>query len=339
MTSIFSKRKKAKDELPNHGYLFFDNLQVEYQCRTIGLIKEMKISSTQEGEVLPTEEEKLFNTLVTKREDLSNRLTWEDLYMMELLVSRHYPEDRLTREVWSLRMRYRAIVGSNEYDNYISAISSEPKAQVTIEDQRADIEYLLGEIYLRYAITPFQEAVRNTISKRITAAVILGIIAIIWIVYTQQTAQTQEVHRKSLTILLVLFVGAMGGLLSMQHRSQNVNNEGDLIDNTSEMMQSWSRIFMPTINGALFALLLYLIFAGGLVSGELFPILGDPQGAKDANQEMSMSMMFDETRPLKSQEYAKLIVWSFVAGFAERFVPDTLSRFVSTKDAGAKAKS
>jgi hypothetical protein len=38
-------------------------------------------------------------------------------------------------------------------------------------------------------------------------------------------------------------------------------------------------------------------------------------------------------------DYAKLMVWSFLAGFAERLVPDTLSRFVAqgTSKGGGKA--
>jgi hypothetical protein len=45
------------------------------------------------------------------------------------------------------------------------------------------------------------------------------------------------------------------------------------------------------------------------------------------------------TVPATSADFAKLMVWSFVAGFAERLVPDTLSRFVEqgTANSGSKA--
>ena len=34
--------------------------------------------------------------------------------------------------------------------------------------------------------------------------------------------------------------------------------------------------------------------------------------------------------PDAAQDYAKVLVWGFVAGFAERFVPDTLQRLVQS---------
>jgi hypothetical protein len=42
--------------------------------------------------------------------------------------------------------------------------------------------------------------------------------------------------------------------------------------------------------------------------------------------------------PASGADLANLIVWSFVAGFAERFVPDVLTRLAST-DTGQIKKS
>src|SRR5256885_950192 len=75
----------------------------------------------------------------------------------------------------------------------------------------------------------------------------------------------------SATLLPVMFIGAMGGLVSMQQRYQSVSREGDPIDNISQLTQNWSRLFLPAVNGAIFAVLFYMIIVGGLVQGDLFP--------------------------------------------------------------------
>ena len=41
-------------------------------------------------------------------------------------------------------------------------------------------------------------------------------------------------------------------------------------------------------------------------------------------------------RPDSVADYAKLVIWMFLAGFAERLVPDTLTRFMDTNDTGIK---
>ena len=62
--------------------------------------------------------------------------------------------------------------------------------------------------------------------------------------------------------------------------------------------------------GAVFACVLLLIFAGGFIRGGLFP-------------ESSLDSGFFGVIYLHV-EFAKLLVWSFVAGFSERLVPQLL---------------
>lgn len=332
--SIFSLFKRSQlpqqkemEPVPNYCYLYFDNLYSEYRCHPA---------------VFSEKEEAIIKELAELKEQ--RMLRWKDLYTAELLIARHLPKERLSREVWMLRVRYKDIVGLKEYEAYLTSKPPDLEGQVEEKDLRADIEYLLREIYLRYAINPFNEKLLNNISERVSYVIIGCIVILIIIILSSVYEHLLPAILKNTTpvpMVLVLFVGALGGLLSVQQRYQSITREGDPMENISQMMQGWTRIFLPAITGALFALLLFMIFAGGLIKGELFPefIGSETNGIDPKTKGVGFHTLLKGAQPEKAQDYAKLIVWSFLAGFAERFVPDTLSRFVSSKEGGSNVKA
>lgn len=70
--------------------------------------------------------------------------------------------------------------------------------------------------------------------------------------------------------------------------------------------------------GAVAAPVTYYAFASGLLQGPLFP---DFTGCQETS---SSSLILFACKTKGPVETAKLLVWVFVAGFFERFVPDVL---------------
>jgi hypothetical protein len=310
---MFGKKKLeqvSKEEmLPNYAILYFDHLFSEYEY----LMNAKTISNTNDYS-------NLGDKLREKRNN-THSLSWNDLFSLELLISSLLPRERLLREVWRLRSRYRDVVGLSQYEAYLASKPPDLTPEVTNDnDFRADIEYLLTEIYLRYLTNPYNEKLRNIISSRVTILILAGILIVVLIsVFFNKMALNSL---GPATLLLVLFIGAMGGLLSMQQRYQSISRDGDPVDNISILKQGWSRLFMPAISGSIFAALLYMIIIGGLIQGDLFPKLRIP--AVDTNYHSLLNAIRNSS-PEGVNDYAKLVVWSFLSGFAERFVPDVIS--------------
>jgi hypothetical protein len=305
-----------ENSLPPHGYLYFDHLTAEFQSNP--------------NQTISQELRQVVDDLLKKRQDQS--LTWNQLYTFDLILSRLLPPERLAREVWNLRARFRDVAGLNLYEAYLASKPPDLAGQTEEKALRSDIEYLLAEIYLRYAITPVNERARDRISTHIMFGILAGILLIVVAIVMNNFMPERQTL--SATLLPVMFIGAMGGLVSMQQRYQNVSREGDPIDNISQLTQNWSRLFLPAINGAIFAVLLYMIIRAGLVEGQLFPKLQEATEEKQLG--IQLKTLFTEGKPASAIEYAKLIVWSFLAGFAERLVPDTLSQLISKKDVDKK---
>lgn len=102
----------------------------------------------------------------------------------------------------------------------------------------------------------------------------------------------------------VLFFGALGSTVSFFSRQT-----------LGPVEMSKTRTLVGTqLFGAVFASLLFLAFIGGLIQGSLFPQFEGDGGW--------FSTIF---RP---PSWARLMVWSFIAGFSERFVPDLLDNLI-----------
>ena len=120
--------------------------------------------------------------------------------------------------------------------------------------------------------------------------------------------------------LAVLFVGFVGGFVGLQRRLKSLPAE-DL----TLLANSWVSIVLSPIAGAILAVLVYLLFISGLLSGNMFPVFvpdsqsGDVQGLKT---------IFAVHCPTAA-DYAKVLFWSFVAGFSEKFATDIIGRFGS----------
>ena len=123
--------------------------------------------------------------------------------------------------------------------------------------------------------------------------------------------------------------GVVGGFVGLQRRLKSTSEE-DL----ALLANSW--VYVCLVGGIL-AVVLYVLFISQLVSGKLFPeFILDAQPGSTAATTGFAEIFAVHGGPV---DYAKMMFWSFVAGFSERFVTDIVSRFDSASASDAKAGS
>jgi hypothetical protein len=119
--------------------------------------------------------------------------------------------------------------------------------------------------------------------------------------------------------------GLVGGFVSIQQRIKNFGDE-----ELELLSSSWYQILLVPVYGGIFSLVLYLGFLSKIVEGPLFPhFVGPVFSPIPTTQEVAA--FFSQTYPASGADLTKLLFWSFVAGFSERFVPQILDK-VQTKD-------
>ncbi len=133
------------------------------------------------------------------------------------------------------------------------------------------------------------------------------------------------------TLMMVIIAGLLGGAYSMLQRVQSPITDGDPLTNLLALRTAKREILLPPILGALGALVLYCIFDAELLKGTLFPIMFHVPAPKDGS--LPFTSYLSAAGPEAGIDHAKLLVWSFLAGFSERLLPDALDRL--TKQAAS----
>lgn len=132
----------------------------------------------------------------------------------------------------------------------------------------------------------------------------------------------------SITALMaVAAAGALGGFVSALRRLYAFQRVFP-----SDLLASWPRranlylvvySMIPPLVGAIASVTLYVVFAAGLVQGDLFPEFHlSPLNLKPDD----FDNFVNNWQPIAPTDYAKALAWGFISGFSERFVPDILGR-------------
>lgn len=161
---------------------------------------------------------------------------------------------------------------------------------------------------------------RLAMIRLISNRLFLGLVALLALsVLGAWLAFTKDVLQQGATTWLVMTSGIVGGFISLQRRLKEFGEE-DL----KLLAGSWIYVLLSPLVGGLLAMLLYVIFLSDLVTGELFPTF-----VSDGKDREGIELLF-YVKSDNLGDYAKLVVWCFVAGFSEKFVTNIVSHFETT---------
>ena len=293
-------RQATSQCLPDFGQAYLDHVMAEYE-----------LLPPSPGNTLPEHIDTILRKYGYRREEL----TWGDLYLLEKYVLGKQPLETVRRRLSTLRENYREIAGQNNYEAYLQLQSSQESNSLSAEEKvRADVGRLLDALHWAYSLIPTRERLRSEIIRNIGITVLLCLIPFgvsFLLLYLKG-------YKLSATILAVLFMGALGGFVSLQQRIQNIPTDGDPVLTILQLYNGQLSLYLAPLTGAIFAFVVFLLFIGDILSGAVFPNI----------KNLVLYRPVEYGSLLEPLNYGKLLVWSFVVGFAERFVPDTLTTLV-----------
>jgi hypothetical protein len=239
------------------------------------------------------------------------KMTWGELYGLERLLAQLETTEALHARIVPLRARHTALV-SIAGPPLPAFDTAKPDAGGHLV--RAYVESALREVYRLLAVTACRERLRK---RRLAVVAYIGLLSVGALIILTAFLRQMDFNQW-IWLVVVPLTGALGGLISSQRRVQNIPNVGESLTDMTNLHFFRPSLSVSAMSGAIFAAILCMLFGSGLLSGSLFPTL-----------DLGMHTPSEPIVHMTSENLGKLLVWCFIAGFAERFVPDTLDRLVS----------
>jgi hypothetical protein len=264
------------------------------------------------------------DAVIKKSRERPDDLTWGDIFLLESVIFSLQPPDVVDRSAWILRERFREIAGSSVYDKYLASnVPKETDTPAKLSLVKADLTRILDVLHWYYSLIPIRERLRKSLTSACLVAVVFYTLALAGILVWC------NFHNADFLAMLtcVVYCGIIGGFVSSQRRMQSIPADGDPLISVFGLDNAGYYLWLSPLLGAIFAALLTSMFVAGLLKGSVFPDFHLSSGG--ARQGLPFFVFTWNTVPKTSEEYAKLFVWAFLAGFAERLVPDSLDRLAS----------
>jgi hypothetical protein len=283
--------------------------------------------------------------------------TWRQLYQIEKAILRLRYPDEIVLDALRLRLKFKDVVGVEAMFPPSSSPTKTAK-ETDVSNLRAELNIIVEQIYYTYAMTTAREQTRTHIGidlLRVSGIwiCVLTCLMALGLFFTNRSSQLVDggdrpiasangskketkSHPASgptnliLTLYFAGVLGCAGAYISVQARIQSLPYQGDALYRMIIINRGWLGLYLAPFSGTIFALLAYVVFAAQLVKGNLFPefvgtnnFLSNIFGISTAG--------FWELRLSNAFDYPKLLIWSFLVGFAERLIPDSLSRLIESR--------
>jgi hypothetical protein len=268
--SLFDRFKANRKFFPSNTD--FDLLYSEYQALNPPVPDVL--SGGQ-----PNPDKALLESIKARRDNPSlpreEKFSWDDIYRFELTLLKYLDFESIRRRVVSLRERFGNILGKDKLDEYLKTNPLDPAkaAPSDIEMLRADARDLLQRIYRSIAAGTSREGLGKWLTYWAGAIFVLIIIIAVLLLLLKIFGVAGA------PIKVAFIAGAIGGLISILQRLQSIPSEGDPIYSLATFWYGAYARYVSTLTGAIFGVLLYLLFTGGILAGRFFPVIATPSGA------------------------------------------------------------
>ncbi|MDQ3287116.1 MAG: hypothetical protein M3Q42_02435 [Pseudomonadota bacterium] len=250
-----------------------------------------------------------------------------DLYLLEATLIEHMDEEELKIRLAGFRDLLSHLLTKESHDSRTSQLGQRTGDSRSVDQLRGEAKAIASEIYRRYEGVPAVENARVSAANWVLATAMI-LTGAAWV--------GSEVFYQHLAPVFAMAVaGSIGAAVSTVERLYRLDPKEDPFKMSLALDSAWFTLLLAPVLGAIFALVLFLIFRAGLIEGILFPHFGACWDFLSIKLAPAPNAACEQIVP---RAMAMLIAWGFLAGWAERLVPDVLDKLAPRAATGIKSK-
>ena len=271
---------------------------------------------------------------------------WNDICAVEQAVLSVVEDEGLIAKARTLRDRYRMATDAATYQAYEESL---PKPIFTLADidiknedvknsLSSDMYCLTSQLYWTYDSTTQSSALRYNTKWYVT--VFLGILIAFTLVsigedWSVAMKECEEALNNNPfpVIGAIAFMGACGACVSFLRRLSQLPPNIETLSAIIELRKGWIDAALAIVSGCFFAIFLLVIFASdipaAIFSTSFLPQFDESVAPHCLKVEKGTLVWFLKSLYMADRpQMAIVFIFSFIAGFAEQFVPDVINKFV-----------
>ena len=130
-------------------------------------------------------------------------------------------------------------------------------------------------------------------------------------------------------MMLIFFAGAVGAVVNNYYRLATLSTNTVALQAATQTDLVVIQMYVSLLVAGILAFVAYGLFLSGLVQGSLFPVFEKTQESYQGVTALLMNLA-----PKTNLDAAKAILWAFIAGFSERFVPNIIDALINKSATG-----
>ena len=255
--------------------------------------------------------------------DLCGRASPAEIYALEIEAAGRLSDTELRIRIIAFRDLLQNLTTDDSYAKLSQAFIKDLQG-ASAKEMQEKLKAICARLYRRYSLVSAVESVRTVIAYKVLfASIALSVPFMFWLY-----DDLGPLSRIDFGYRLAMMCGAFGAGVSTIVRLYLVDTRHEPLVTWLALEKSSFSVFVAPILGATFALILTLILQAGIIDIDLFPDLEACwwQNLRFDPSQCNMPKLQKDDYSVGYLDRSKLALWSFIAGWAERFVPDALNR-------------